>query len=172
MERGICEWQLDLEIEAIDAERKRRSGREGQELDQVELQELESEESQLRRRQMQEKGDEELERELQLARDWVNRDLNLRDRGRLGASASSLKSWQRLVNLNRPVPFLLITAKGERDLCGLEEMHWGLNEAKARLEEHQARDATRLEEASSNWTKLNPWRTNGLPWTRRRIGFR
>jgi len=34
-------------------------------------------------------------------------------------------------------------------------MHRSLKEAKARLEEHQARDATRLEGASSNWKKLN-----------------
>ena len=146
-EQGIRNQQWRQEWER--REKKR------QELDQVELKELESEESQLRRRQTQGKGGEELERELQLARDWINLgldlDLNLLD---LNSELSkSLELWQRLVN--QPSPLALINVKDEQDLHRLEKMHQRLNEAKARLEEHQATDATKLEEASSDWKKLN-----------------
>jgi hypothetical protein len=154
LKEGDWEWEEEQGIRNQQWKQEwERREKKRQELDQVELKELESEESQLRRKKTQGKGGEELERELQLARYWMNLDLNLNLIDLNSELSKSLESWQRLVN--RPLQFALITVKDEHDLHRLEKMHRRLNEAKARLEEHQATGATRLEEASSNWKKLN-----------------
>ena len=94
----------------------------------------------------------EMERaELQLARDWEQKkmQLDLKDENEL----LWLKLWYLLANW--PARFALVTAKAEQELLRLEKSHRSLYHVKASLEKDYARDARDLQEASSDWQKLN-----------------
>ena len=89
--------------------------------------------------------------ELRLARDWEQRTLqvDLKNEDEL----LWLKLWYLLANW--PARFALVTAKAEQELLRLEKSHRSLHHAKACLEKDSAKDARDLQEASSDWQKLN-----------------